>query len=50
MKQNPMKTCYIGIRVTTETREEILRIANKKGLSITQVVQKAIEQMMKRNK
>lgn len=45
-----MDTCSVSVRLDTETKEEMLRLAEEQDLTISQIIRRAIKQYLKENK
>ena len=49
-KENLMDTCSVSVRLDTETKEEMLRLAEEQDLTVSQIMRRAIKQYLKENK
>ena len=45
-----MDTCSVSVRLDTETKEEMLKIAEEQDLTVSQIIRRAIKQYLKENK
>jgi len=44
-----MDTCSVSVRLDTETKEEMLKLAEDQDLTISQIIRRAIKQYLKEN-
>ena len=49
-KEKLMDTCSVSVRLDTETKEEMLRLAEEQDLTVSQIMRRAIKQYLKENK
>ena len=41
-----MDTCSVSVRLDTETKEEMLRLAEEQDLTVSQIIRRAIKQYL----